>query len=147
MTTASNLYRYHRVRFSALSSAIKVSQLFLSPEFEISVNINYGDDRGVDYSGVNFNESRSGVRSADLRSPARPYQMFAWDLLDETNKEKIESVMEITGGGQYPLFMIDPDGVTRFGRIMNKKLGAIRTHDATYGIPALIWQDELGDPE
>lgn len=144
--TEETTYRYWRIRFYNLSAAVKVSQFYLGLEYEISVNFNYGDEIGIDYSGVKLKESLAGVRSAEVGTPARKYWHVNWDILDETNKEKFDSVMAITNGAQYPLFFVDSDGVNNFVRIVNRKLGARRHHDAQYNIPSFLVQDELGDP-
>ena len=146
ITDAAETARYWKIRFSSLSSAIRVALVFLGTSYEISVNFNYGDEIGVDYSGVKLLESKGGVRSAEAEALARNYWNVSWDILDETNKEKIDAVMALTNGAQYPLIFTDSDGVSHIGRIINKKLGAKRHHDAQYNIANFLIEEELGTP-
>jgi len=140
-------YRYWRIKFDPTAAPPSCAIIQIGSVQEITLCYDFGGILGqYDYSGVKIIDSYGGQRSATRQTEARRKWEFKWDILDNTNKGKLETALANTKGAQYPFIYKDPDNNYYFVRWMNSGLNASEFTHELYRVPLIRLEEELGSP-
>ena len=146
-TEVSSDNRYWRIRIAPDAAAPSCSVIFIGIEYEITIRYNYGSIiKEPDYSGVKIIESYGGQRGRSRQSEPRNIWRFTYEMLDTTNKDKLDAVLAITNGAQYPFFFFDVDDNAHYVGWITTGLKAIEKYDELYDTGEILLEEELGSP-
>ena len=137
--------RYWRIRLASASGTPQIAMIFLGVSKTITCRPNYGGKNNQNtFRNSGFIESASGMRHGYSLTPIRKVWSRVWEVLDLTNKEAIEYVLNLTNGAQYPLWFQDLDDTDwNFVRILNTEPIAEETKHQIYKTDPLIIEQEL----
>jgi hypothetical protein len=139
--------RYWRIRIVPDAAAPSCATVFIGSEYEITIRFNYGcilEEKN--YSGVKVVNSYGGQRGASRQSEPRNIWKFFYETLDATNKGKLDSILALTNGAQYPFYYLDEDSNYHYVRWITAGLNAVERFDQLYDTGEILLEQELGSP-